>query len=96
MTATATPALQLTPSAMEAWLAESAREFARLQFEAKRKDLDELGTLDIATVASFLEWPVSRVAKKFDVIELGPRSRRIRRCDYIALLEKNTKQPPKA
>lgn len=96
MSATASPpALQLSPAAREDWLAESAKEFARLEFEAKCKELDALGTIDIATVAGFLNWPVSRVAKKLPVIELGPRSRRIRRADYIALLERNTKQPAK-
>lgn len=92
---TAVPALQLSPAAMADWLAESAKEFARLQFEAQRKDIDALDTLDIATVASFLNWPVSRVAKKLPVIELGPRSRRIKRSDYTALLEANIKKPAK-
>lgn len=95
MNAPATPAVQLTPAAEEGWMEISAKEFARLKFEAQRKDLDELDTLDIATVASFLSWPVSRVAKKLPVIELGPRSRRIRRRDYIALLEANTTEPSK-
>jgi hypothetical protein len=81
---------------MEDWLATSAREFARLKYEAHVKELDELDTLDIATVAAFLNWPVTRVAKKLPVVELGPRSRRIRRSDYLALLAKNTKQPARA
>ncbi len=56
-------------------------------------DVEELQLMDIATVSAFTGLPVDRVAKAMPIVELGPRSRRVRICDYKAYLAKNTKQP---
>jgi len=85
--------IQLTPAAEADWLEKSALEYARLKFQAL--DIDELNTLDIATVAGFLNKPVAWVAKNFAVLELGHRSRRIRISEYKAYLARIEKKPAK-
>ena len=72
--------IQLSPSELEDWKRQAAAEFARQQIELL--DVDELNTLPIETVASFLGISVARVARLFTVHEVGPRSRRIKLKDY--------------
>lgn len=56
-------------------------------------DVADLQLMDIATVSAFTGLPVDRVAKAMEVIELGPRSRRVRISVYQAYLARNAKQP---
>lgn len=53
----------------------------------------DLQLMDIATVSAFTGLPVDRVAKAMEVIELGPRSRRVRISVYQAYLDRNAKAP---
>lgn len=59
-------------------------------------DLDSLNMLDLSTAASFLGIPLERAARVLPVVELGPRTRRVRIADFKAYQAKHTRQPAAA
>jgi hypothetical protein len=83
--------ITLTPAAEAEFIERAAKEFAALKFA--RIDPDELDTLELSTAAHFLGIPIDRAAKVLPVVELGPRSRRVRIADYKAYVAKKTKPP---
>ena len=56
-------------------------------------DLDSLNMLDLSTAASFLGIPLERAARVLPVVELGPRTRRVRIADFKAYQAAHTRQP---
>jgi hypothetical protein len=58
-----------------------------------RMDLAELATVDISTAAQLLGLSTKQAGRILPVIELGPRTRRVRVADYQACLAERTKQP---
>jgi len=83
--------MTLSPSELEDVKTAAAREIADRFFSSV--DIDELNTLEISTAASFLGIPVDRAARVLPVIEVGPRSRRVRISDFKAYQTANTTKP---
>jgi hypothetical protein len=83
--------ITLTPNELADVKRMAARDIATTVLEGV--NVEELQLMDIATVSSFTGVPVERVARLMPIIELGPRSRRVRISDYKAYLAKNTKNP---
>ncbi len=85
------PTITLSPSEMDDVKRMAARDIAEAVLAGI--NVDELQLMDIATVSAFTGLPVERVAKSIPIIELGPRSRRVRISDYKAWLAQNMKYP---
>jgi len=83
--------MTLSPSELEDVKAAAAREIADRFFAGV--DLDDLNTLEISTAASFLGIPVERAARVLPIIEVGPRSRRVRISDFKAYQAAHTTKP---
>lgn len=85
------PTITLSPSEMADVKRMAALDIAEAVLAGI--NVDELQLMDIATVSAFTGIRVEAVAKAMPIIELGPRSRRVRISDYKAWLAKNTKHP---
>jgi hypothetical protein len=88
------PTITLYPAELEDVKRRAARETADSYFEGL--DVDELNTMDLATCASFLGISAERAGRLLPWVEVGPRSRRVRICDYKAFLESRKKDPKRA
>jgi hypothetical protein len=82
--------MTLSPSEVEDVKRLAASEIAA---QVIAVDLDALNMLDLSTAASFLGIPLERAARVLPVVELGPRTRRVRISDYKAYVAKHTRQP---
>ncbi|GAA5130772.1 hypothetical protein JIN84_05135 [Luteolibacter yonseiensis] len=83
--------IQLSPSELEDVKRIAARDIAGAVLAGI--NIEELQLMDIATVSAFTGLPVDRVARSMPIVELGPRSRRVRISDYKAYIAKHIKNP---
>jgi hypothetical protein len=80
--------MTLSPDQLSATLDKIADQLGRDIRDSL--DLDELATLNLATAAQLLGVPITAAARILPVIEVGPRTRRVRVCDYKALIAART------
>jgi len=86
--------MTLTPAEVE-----DVKRLAAVQIAAQvlgGVDIDTLNMLDLSTAASFLGIPLERAARVLPVVELGPRTRRVRIADFKAYQAAHTRQPAAA
>ena len=83
--------MTLSPAAVEKTMELVAVEIAdRLLANV---NLDDLLMIDLSSAANYLGIPLDRAAKVLPVVQLGPRTRRVRVSDFKAYQEANMKRP---
>lgn len=85
---------KLSPSQFQEWQRLLIREVHCTT--SAGENIDDVMMLDLSTAASFLGIPLERAARVLPVVELGPRTRRVRIADYKAYVAKHTRQPAAA